>query len=61
MTDSVADRLTAARGKLQPPSRARASALGALAAAALAATSALTLAAAVILGPGVEAPAVQQR
>jgi len=55
MIDSVHDRLAAARGVLARPARPSPSALGALGAAALAAMSALSLAAAVILGPGVEA------
>jgi hypothetical protein len=51
---AIAENLTAAREKLAPPTRQE-RALPALAAAMLAAFTALTLAAAVILGPGVEA------
>lgn len=56
MTDlAIADRLAAAREKLTVVPAAERS-LPALAAAMLAALTALTLAGAVILGPGVEAP-----
>ena len=51
---AIAENLAAARERLAPQSR-RERALPALAAALLAAFTALTLAAAVILGPGVEA------
>ncbi|HYE42475.1 MAG TPA: hypothetical protein VEA15_03700 [Caulobacteraceae bacterium] len=51
---AISDRLSAAREKLAPAPKAE-RALPALAAALLAAVTALTLAGAVILGPGVEA------
>jgi hypothetical protein len=53
--EQIAASLLAAREKLAPPARRPASPARALGAAAFAALSALTLAAAVILGPGHEA------
>lgn len=50
----LGDRLSAARAKLTAPETREISPTRALGAAALAAISALTLAAAVILGPGVD-------
>jgi hypothetical protein len=52
---SLTEGLNAARAKLTVPTLREASSMKALGAAALAAFSALTLAAAVIMGPGVEA------
>ena len=53
--EQIVASLAAARGKLAAPVRRPPSATRALAAAAFAAVSALTLFAAVILGPGFEA------
>jgi hypothetical protein len=59
MTDAVLslDRIALARAKLATPQATRGRAWAGLGAAFLAAVSALTLAAAVILGPGFEAGA----
>jgi hypothetical protein len=53
----VAERVNAARQKLLTPTPREASSMKALGAAALAAFTALLLAAAVIMGPGMEAKA----
>jgi len=54
---TVAERVSAARQKLVTPTPRQASSMKALGAAALAAFTALMLAAAVIMGPGMEANA----